>query len=280
MNIAMSFLLRFANLLAGISLCVAGLVVVIQLVAIPSEYFIPHGSEPLCTSYEKPKFKPYRCSDSLLPAISVDYTPTAISLIVGLVAFAWLAFGPRQQPLTDLLFASLFILVLPVFGRVSEVIAGSAKPAFLFGAIPPLALILGVIIVLIRSGGPAFAKSTESFPNWPKRKTAQFPVSQSIAESVEQVEKSVESLKKALNDTPSHGSKAAKIHAEKVVSIGESFLERQRPPSPAVYGSSKFSLQARFKGFVDFLKALVLVLFVYAIFKLLLALISFFQRTS
>jgi hypothetical protein len=278
MNVAMRFLLRIADLLAGIVLIVAGLTVVMQWVAIPSEYFIPQGSVPQCASYDKPRSKPYDCS--LLPAVSFDYIPTAVSLVVGLIALSWLTFGPRRLPLTDFLFGSIFILVLPVFGRLFGVIAGSAKPAFLLGAIPPLVLLLGAFMVLIRSGGPAFARSTGPSPNRPAQQPAQLPMTQSVAESLEQVEQSAKSLKNSLRDAPPHASEASKRHAEEVIAIGERFLEGRRQAFTPDVVPKRSLLKTGLKRVADIAIAGAIVIIGYWVFLLLLELSSFFQRTS
>lgn len=264
--------------MAVIVLVVAGLTVVMQWVAIPSEFFIPQGSVPQCASYDKPRFAPYDCS--LLPAVSFDYTPTAVSLVVGLIAFSWLTLGPQRLPLTDFLFGSIFVLVLPVFGRVFAVIAGSAKPAFLLGAIPSFVLLLGAFMVLIRSGGPAFARGTGPSPNRLTQQPAQRPMTHSVAESLEQIEQSAKSLKNSLADAPPHASEASKRHAEEVIAIGERCLEGRRQAFTPDVMPKRSLVKAGLKRVADIAIAGAIVIIGYWVFLLHLELISFFQRTS
>jgi hypothetical protein len=99
---------------------------------------------------------------------------------------------------------------------------------------------------------------------------------------VQQVERSVESLKSSLENAAPHASEAAKLHAEKVIEIGERFLEIQRKSenTDVVLNPSKLSLQVSAKRIGGIFRALGIGVVAYVFFVIVWNLISLFQRTS
>ncbi len=146
-------LVSIGNWAAALVLCISGLLLTMQASAVPSDVFIRKGNEPVCSSYAKPKFKPWACAG--LPALSVDFTPTAFAALVSALAIAWLLRGPKKMPIPDLMFFSQFFIWLPPLGRLEAVAHGVAPGTFLLGALPFVAASLGVLLSFFR-GHPPF----------------------------------------------------------------------------------------------------------------------------
>lgn len=149
----MRYVISIANWAAGLVLFASGLIVVFQSTSVPADVFIRSGSEPVCLSYHKPKFKSWACNDEL-PAISVDSTPTFFALFLSFGAVAWLVRGPKRLPVPDLLFFSLFVLPLPPMDRLATVMDGAAPVTFLLGSAPFLIALLVILATFIRGHVP------------------------------------------------------------------------------------------------------------------------------
>ncbi|WP_143541692.1 hypothetical protein [Rhodoferax fermentans] len=154
---AKRYAIRAMNWTAGAMFFLSGLVPVLQIAAVPREYLVSGVTELKCNAYLQPKFRPWDCAP--LPAISDDALPIIAAVFVGLLACAWLVLGSRRLKTSDIAFVSIFFLVLPVFARVQAVMISAAEPAFLYGTLPLVAMVIGILVILIRIGGPAFSRS-------------------------------------------------------------------------------------------------------------------------
>ena len=138
-----------ANVTASIGLGLASFVIAYQLNVVPASHFIGQSSDSGCTAFSfVQRLGGWRCA-ALDPATS-DPLPSIASLVVVILAVAWLSRGPAHVSPVTLGLVAVLALHVTLALQLGPVLKGDARPQLSSLAITISFLCMAVVDLLRR----------------------------------------------------------------------------------------------------------------------------------